>query len=67
MSDAQLISSQAISLLNEVATLANQAFVGKVEPQGQVTDGVIQVHYAIQSLATFDVRDCTVSHCPALS
>ncbi len=68
MSDEQLAGSQAISLLNEVATLANQAFVGKIDPQGQVTDGVIQVHYAIQSLATFDIRACTTSHpCPALS
>jgi serine/threonine protein kinase len=69
MSDAQLTGSQAISLLNEVATLANQAFVGQVDPQGQVTDGVIQVHYAIQNLATFDIRSCTDSGhpCPALS
>ncbi|HEX7733558.1 MAG TPA: protein kinase [Ktedonobacteraceae bacterium] len=67
MSDAQLISSRGLSLLNEVSTLANQALVGQVDPQGQVTDGVIQVHYAIQSLATFDVRACSASNpCPDL-
>lgn len=67
MDDAQLASSQAQSLLNEVATLANQALVGQVNPQGQVTEGVIQVHYAIQSLATFDVRACNASNpCPDL-
>ncbi|HEY0754566.1 MAG TPA: protein kinase [Ktedonobacteraceae bacterium] len=67
MSDAQLASSQGLSLLNEMAVLANQALVGQVDPQGQITDGVIQVHYAIQSLATFDVRACGVSNpCPAL-
>lgn len=67
MSNAELAGSKASSLLNEIATLANQAFVGQVDPLGQVTDGVIQVHYAIQSLATFDVRACTQSNpCPAL-
>ena len=67
MSDAQLTGSQAQSLLDEVATLANNALVGQVDPLGQVTEGVIQVHYAVQSLATFDVRGCTTSDpCPAL-
>jgi hypothetical protein len=67
MSDEQLTSSQGLSLLNEVATLANQALVGQVDPQGQVTDGVIQIHYAIQSLATFDVLACNASNsCPDL-
>ena len=68
MSPAQLTGSGALSLLNEVATLANNALVGQVGPQGQVTDGVIQVHYAIQSLATFDVYACTASNpCPTLT
>jgi eukaryotic-like serine/threonine-protein kinase len=67
MSDTQLVGSRAQSLLNEVATLANNALVGQVDPLGQVTYGVIQVHYAVQSLATFDVQACTASNpCPAL-
>ncbi len=67
MSDVELAGSKGLNLLDEVATLANQAFVGQVDPQGQVTAGVIQIHYAIQSLATFDVRACTTSNpCPKL-
>jgi len=67
MSDTDLAGSKGLNLLNEIATLANQAFVGQVDPQGQITDGVIQVHYAIQSLATFDVQACTTSSpCPSL-
>jgi len=65
MSDAQLIGS--LSLLDEVATLANNAFVGQVNPLGQVTYGVTQIHYASQALATFDVRACQANNpCPAL-
>ncbi|HEY3992312.1 MAG TPA: protein kinase [Ktedonobacteraceae bacterium] len=67
MSDAQLVGSKALSLFDEVATLANNALVGQVDPLGQVTDGVIQVHYAVQRLATFGVQACTASNpCPAL-
>lgn len=67
MSDEQLAGSQGLSLLDEVATLANAALVGQVNPQGSVTAGVVQIHYAIQSLATFNVRACTTSDpCPAL-
>lgn len=67
MSNAQLSGSQGLSLLDKVATLANTVLVGQVNPQGSVTAGVVQIHYAIQSLATFDVRACTTSDpCPAL-
>lgn len=65
MSDAQL--SGSLSLLDEVATLANDAFVGRINPLGQVTYGVTQIHYASQALATFDVRVCQASApCPPL-
>jgi len=65
MSDAQLRGS--LSLLDEVATLANDAFVGRVNPLGQVTYGVTQIHYASQALATFDVQVCqATSPCPSL-
>jgi serine/threonine protein kinase len=65
MNDAQLIGS--LNLLDEVATLANDAFVGQINPLGQVTYGVTQIHYASQALATFDVRACQASNpCPAL-
>lgn len=61
MPDAQLFSNQGRSLLDEIATLANYAFVGKVDPHDQVTPGVVQIHYDIQRLATFDIRACTAS------
>jgi hypothetical protein len=62
MSDAQLLGSESRALLDSVANLANIAFVGEINSQGQVTPGVVQIHYAIQSLATFDVRACTASN-----
>lgn len=63
----QLLGSEGRTLLDTVATLANTAFVGQINSQGQVIDGVVQIHYSIQRLATFDVRACTASNpCPAL-
>ena len=61
MTDTQLFSNDGLTLLDSVATLANYAFVGQVNPHAQVTDGVIQIHYNIQRLATFDIRACTTS------
>ena len=61
MTDAQLFSNDGLTLLDSVATLANYAFVGQVNPHAQVTDGVVQIHYNIQRLATFDIRTCTTS------
>ena len=59
MDDTHLTGQDGLTLLDEVATLANDAFVGKVNTNAQVTDGVVQIHYAIQQLATFDIRACT--------
>ena len=61
MSNAQLTGPAGRTLLDEVAALANDAFVGKVNSNAQVTAGVVQIHYAIQRLATFEVRACTAS------
>jgi len=61
MNDAQLTGPEGRTLLDEVATLANDAFVGKINSNAQVTAGVVQIHYAIQRIATFDVRACTTS------
>ena len=67
MSDAQLLGSQGLPLLDEVATLANDAFVGQINSQGQVIDGVVEIHYSIQLLATFDIKACPTSNsCPSL-
>jgi hypothetical protein len=62
MDDAHLTGKDGLTLLDEVATLANDAFVGKVNTNAQVTDGVAQIHYAIQRMATFDIRACTASN-----
>src|SRR5205085_8867237 len=65
MTDTQLVGNQARSMLNDLATLANEAFVGKVSPNAQVIDGVVQVHYDIQRLATFNIQTCTANNsCP---
>ena len=63
MTSAQLFGSNGRSLLNEVATFANYAFAGKVDPHDQVTDGVVQINYNIQRLATFDIRACASNPC----
>ncbi len=61
MNNSQLASSTAI--LNDLFTNANYAFVGKYDPNtGTVKEGVVQIHYNIQALTTFDVTPCTVSH-----
>lgn len=62
MTFAQWTQPAGISLLDSITTLANDAFVGQVDPQGRITDGVAQVNYDIQRLATFNVRACTTSN-----
>ena len=61
MTSTQLFANNGLSKLDEIATLANYAFAGKVDQHDQVTDGVVQINYNIQRLATFDVRACTAS------
>ncbi|MEO8957161.1 MAG: serine/threonine-protein kinase [Ktedonobacteraceae bacterium] len=62
MTDEQLLGAQGQSLLNDLATQANNAFVGQIDPYThQVKNGVVQIHYNIQRLATFDIRACTSS------
>jgi len=61
MDNAQLTGNEGLALLNEVDILANDAFAGEVNANAQVTDGVVQIHYAIQKLATFNIRACTTS------
>lgn len=67
MSAEDLFGNKGRVTLNEVATLANDAFVGKVNAVGPTTDGVVQIHYALQNLATFDIRACSTDNaCPKL-
>ncbi len=61
MSDAQLLQPQTVSTLNDLFINANNAFVGHVDPNtNQVREGVSQIHYGIQRLATFDITACTL-------
>lgn len=62
MDNAHLTGNDGRTLLDEVATLANDAFAGKVDAHAQVTNGVAQIHYAIQRMATFDIRACSASN-----
>jgi len=56
MTDAQLAQAATLPLLDDMALMALDAFVGHIDPStGNVQDGAIQVHYNDQSLATFDV------------
>jgi eukaryotic-like serine/threonine-protein kinase len=60
MDNAQLSQQSALSILNDMVTLANFAFVGQFDPNtSTVKEGVVQIHYNIQGLATFEVMPCT--------
>ncbi len=62
MTVTQLLGNDGRNLLDSVATYANNAFVGQINAQAQVTEGVVQIHYEIQRMATFDVRACTATN-----
>ncbi len=60
MTDAQLQQPQALSLLNDIQTQADSAFVGQIAPSTDtVQGGAVQIYYSIQRLATFDIRPYT--------
>ncbi|MFL5653974.1 MAG: serine/threonine protein kinase [Ktedonobacteraceae bacterium] len=62
MTDDQLLGDAGRMLLDDLATQANNAFAGQIDPfTHQVKEGVVQIHYNIQRLATFDIRACTSS------
>jgi len=60
MDNTQL--SGASSILNDLFAQANYAFVGQFDPNtNTVKEGVVQIHYNIQGLATFEVTPCTIN------
>jgi eukaryotic-like serine/threonine-protein kinase len=62
MTDDQLFSNEGRTLLNDLAAQANNAFIGQIDPFTHLLkDGVVQIHYNSQRLATFDIRACTSS------
>jgi hypothetical protein len=60
MSDTALLSPQALSLLNDMETNANDVFVGQPDPTtGNVQGGITQIHDELQRLATIEVSRVT--------
>jgi hypothetical protein len=56
MTDAQLVQPSTLSLLDDMVKHAQDAFVGQFDPTtGEIQNGVTQIHYAIQRLATMEV------------
>ncbi len=63
MNTDQLLQADTGTLLNDLFTQANNAFVGQIDPNtNNVKEGVVQIHYNIQALATFDVAPCTIQN-----
>ncbi len=63
MDNAQLSQPDSLSTLNDMLTQANFAFVGQFDPNTRtVKEGVVQIHYSIQGLATFEVMPCAVTN-----
>ncbi|HLZ58397.1 MAG TPA: protein kinase [Ktedonosporobacter sp.] len=56
MTPDQLQQSDARTTLDDLFTQANNAFVGQTDPNtNQVKEGVVEIHYNIQRLATFNI------------
>ena len=63
MNSDQLVQADALTILNDLFIQANNAFVGQVDPfTNNVKEGVVQIHYSVQALATFDVTPCTIQN-----
>lgn len=57
MTPQQLLAPSTLPLLNDLFIQANNAFVGQTDPNTNlVRDGVVQIHYSIQGLATFEIQ-----------
>jgi eukaryotic-like serine/threonine-protein kinase len=58
----QLLKPAATKIFDDLFTQVNNAFVGQTDPNTlQVQEGVAQIHYNIQRLATFAIQPCTAS------
>jgi hypothetical protein len=57
MSNAQLALPSSLALLDDMATQANNAYMGHNDPaSGQFQMGVSQISQNVQRLATFEVK-----------
>jgi hypothetical protein len=60
LTDAQLLSREGLSVLNDMVTQAFYAYVGRLDPTtNQVQAGAVQVNYDIEHLATFEIKPYT--------
>lgn len=56
MTDTQLAQPSALALLDDLVTQATYAYIGRLDPNtNTVQPAVLQVHYAVQQLATFTI------------
>lgn len=56
MNDTQLLSQDALSTLNNMMAQAFYAYTGQLDPSTDaIQSGVVQIHYDIEHLATFDI------------
>jgi hypothetical protein len=56
MTAEQLAQPSAQGTLEDLATQATYAYIGRLDPTtNKVVPGILQVHYDIQKLATFDI------------
>ena len=56
LTDAQLLSQEALTLLDDMVTQAFYAYVGRLDPTtNEVQSGAVQINYDTQRLATFDI------------
>lgn len=56
MSDQDLLSNNALNILNDMETHARYAYVGKLDPTtNQIQNGVTQIYYQSQALTTMNV------------
>jgi len=54
--DAQLLQASSFTLLDAMVKHAQDMFVGQFDPAtGEIANGITQIHYAIQRLATLEV------------
>jgi eukaryotic-like serine/threonine-protein kinase len=57
MSDSQLLEAQALTLLNDLATRAQNAYSGQLDPSTGLSEGgALWIYGNLQRLAAFDVR-----------
>jgi hypothetical protein len=56
MSDTALLGQEALTLLNDMETNVNNAFVGQPDPAtGSVQGGITEIHDELQRLSTIEV------------